>query len=268
MSSSKSLPLTPREARFVVEYARTRNAKQSAIAAGYSSKSATVLGPRCLRKPHIVAALHEAGVEILHVARPPGQIRAEKPRSRLRKTLTWRQRRFVEEYLICGNATEAARRIGLSEKNAQANGFRLLRVPLVAEAIAIEQRASAERTKISMDRVRLELARVGFADIGDILDWDGDTVQLRPRDLIAKADRAAIAALKVRPGKHGPRISIRLHSKERALEALAKHLGFYRQGAMQTAANANEEQRDANAILRERLMRIVNQGKKSGEGEV
>ena len=70
MSSS----LTWREARFVAEYARTRNAKQSALAAGYSPQSAATLGPRCLQKPHIVAALRDAGVEILHVARPPGQL--------------------------------------------------------------------------------------------------------------------------------------------------------------------------------------------------
>lgn len=258
MSSS----LTWREARFVAEYARTRNAKQSALAAGYSPHSAGVLGARALRKLHIAAALSEAGVAIIRGARPPGQLRSETPRSRLRKTLTWRQGRFVEEYLVCGNAAEAARRVGLGEKNAQSNGFRLLRVPLVAEAIAVEQKASAERTRVTMDRVRLELARLGFADIGDIVDWDGETLRLRPRDLIAKADRAAIAELKVRPGKHGPRITVRLHSKERALEALAKHVGLYRPGAMHAAANANEPKRDANAILRERLLKIANQGKK------
>ena len=260
-----SPPLTPREARFVVEYARTRNAKQSALAAGYSPASAATLGPRCLQKPHIVAALRAAGVDVLHVARPPGQIRDETPRSRLRKTLTWRQRRFVEEYLVCGNAAEAARRIGLGDDNAQSNGFRLLRVPLVAEAIAVEQKASADRTKISMDRVRLELARVGFADIGDILDWDGDAAHLRPRDVIAKADRAAIAELKVRPGKHGPRITVRLHSKERALDALAKHVGLYRPGAMHAAANTNHVRRDANEILRERLLKIANAVKNEEE---
>jgi phage terminase small subunit len=254
--------LTWREARFVAEYARTRNAKQSALAAGYSPNSAATLGPRCLQKPHIIEALREAGVAILHVARPPGQLRRETPRSRLRKTLTLRQRRFVEEYLVCGNATEAARRIGLGDENAQSNGFRLLRVPMVAEAIAVEQKASAARTRITMDRVRLELARLGFADIGDIVDWDGETLQLRPRDLIAKDDRAAIAELKVRPGKHGPRITLRLHSKERALEALAKHVGLYRPGAADASADAETERREANAELRARLMKIVNGGKK------
>jgi phage terminase small subunit len=262
MSSS----LTRREARFVAEYARTRNAKQSALAAGYSPQSAATLGPRCLQKPRIIEALRQAGVAIMHAARPPGQLRRETPRSRLRKTLTWRQRRFVEEYLVCGNAAEAARRIGLGDQNAQSNGFRLLRVPLVAEAIAIEQKASAARTRISMDRVRLELARVGFADIGDIVDWDGESLKLRPRDLIAKDDRAAIAELKVKPGKHGPRITLRLHSKERALEALAKHVGLYRPGAL-NAANGNEPKRSANDILRDRLLKIANEGKKEeGKG--
>ncbi|HEY3916333.1 MAG TPA: terminase small subunit [Stellaceae bacterium] len=248
--------LTPREARFVEEYASTRNAKQSALAAGYAAKSAAALGPRALRKAHIVAALNERGVAIAPGPRPPGQRRHEA--AHLRKGLSGRQRRFVEEYLLCGNATEAARRIGLSEANAKSNGARLLARRGVAEAIKAEQEASARRTGITVDRVKRELARLAFVEIGDIADWDGDALVLRPRAAISRDDRAAIAELKVKHGENGARITVRLHSKQAALIALAKHFGLFEKGA---AAPSREEQeaarRNAKEELRARLKRIM-----------
>jgi phage terminase small subunit len=254
MSSS----LTPREARFVAAYVRLRNAKQAALAAGYSPHWPQMIGARVLHKPHIVAALRDAGVEIVPGPRPPGQIRCEAPRSRLRKGLTPRQLRFVEAYLVCGNATEAARRIGLSETNAQGNGFRLARVPAVAAAIKAEQEASAQRTRITADRVREELARIAFAEIGDIADWDGEDFVLRPREAIARDDRAAIAELRLKQGKHGVRATIKLHSKQRALDALAKHLGLYsKQTSAAEAAQYHVQGRDARTVLLERLRRIA-----------
>lgn len=253
--------LTPREARFVVEYARLRNAKQAALNAGYSPKSAAVLGPRALRKPHIVAALAAAGVAVTLGAYPPLQIR--QPASRLRRGLTWRQQRFVEEYLICGNATEAARRIGLGERNAQANGARLLTRRFVAAAIKAAQEASARRTGITIDRLKQEYARIAFADIGDIADWDSGALTLRPRAAIAKDDRAAIAELRLKTGKSGAtRAVIRLHSKQAALDALAKHLGFFMKNAAAPRAEPAAPEKDGNQILRERLLRIARSGGK------
>ena len=49
---------------------------------------------------------------------------------------------------------------------------------------------------------------------------------LRARDDIAPDDRAAIAELKLKPGRQGMRATIRLHSKQAALDALAKHMGL------------------------------------------
>lgn len=40
--------------------------------------------------------------------------------------LTLKQKLFADEYIICGNATEAAIKAGYSEKYANANGYKLL----------------------------------------------------------------------------------------------------------------------------------------------
>lgn len=49
--------------------------------------------------------------------------------------LTAKQRAFVEAYLSCLNATEAARRAGYSEKTAYAIGWENLRKPEIAAAV-------------------------------------------------------------------------------------------------------------------------------------
>lgn len=48
-----------------------------------------------------------------------------------KQELNARQRRFVEEYLICDDAAEAARAAGYSEANAAVQGKKLLKDPAV-----------------------------------------------------------------------------------------------------------------------------------------
>jgi phage terminase small subunit len=67
--------------------------------------------------------------------------------------LTAKQERFVAEYLIDLNATQAAIRAGYSAKTAEQQGARLLGNAKVAAAIAAGQAARAERTNITQDYV-------------------------------------------------------------------------------------------------------------------
>lgn len=61
--------------------------------------------------------------------------------------LTDKQKRFIQEYLIRLNATEAARKAGYSEKVASAIGFENLKKPKIKEAIAeVLSAVSSEKT--------------------------------------------------------------------------------------------------------------------------
>lgn len=53
-------PLTPKQQRFVAEYAIDLNATQAAIRAGYSPKTAYAIGAENLKKPQITTALSPA----------------------------------------------------------------------------------------------------------------------------------------------------------------------------------------------------------------
>ena len=67
--------------------------------------------------------------------------------------LTDKQRRFVEEYLLDLNATQAAIRAGYSKKTADVQGPRLLGNVRVAAAIAEGKGERTERTEINQDFV-------------------------------------------------------------------------------------------------------------------
>ncbi len=67
--------------------------------------------------------------------------------------LTAKQARFVEEYLIDLNATQAAIRAGYSEKTSHAIGQENLRKPIIAEAVAKARQERSEKTKSSADWV-------------------------------------------------------------------------------------------------------------------
>ena len=68
-------------------------------------------------------------------------------------SLTPKQERFVAEYLIDLNATQAAVRAGYSEKTAQMIGSENLAKPMVAAAVAAAVAKRSERTNITQDYV-------------------------------------------------------------------------------------------------------------------
>jgi phage terminase small subunit len=95
-------------------------------------------------------------------------------------SLTPRQQRFAEEYLVDLNATRAALRAGYSAKGAEVRGSELLRNRKVAAKIDGLKRERSERTRVTADRVLRELAVLAFSSIEDYaLDDDGRIV-LRP----------------------------------------------------------------------------------------
>lgn len=57
MSEARNSGLSPKQRRFVAEYARDLNATQASIRAGYSAKTAHVQGPRLLGNVRVRAAI-------------------------------------------------------------------------------------------------------------------------------------------------------------------------------------------------------------------
>lgn len=143
--------------------------------------------------------------------------------------LTPKQRRFIEEYLIDLNATQAAIRSGYSEKTAYAIGIENLKKPQIASAIQSAMERRSDRTAVSQEKVVRELARVAFASVGKIMeDTNGGLMNNLSND-----DLAAVSCVKTKTSKYpnsDEEITdreIRFHDKIKALELLGKHLGIF-----------------------------------------
>ena len=74
--------------------------------------------------------------------------------------LTPKQQRFVEEYLVDLNATQAAVRAGYSEKGASVTGSQLLANPKVSQAIEEAQKKRSEKVNITAEYVLGRLLEV------------------------------------------------------------------------------------------------------------
>ena len=84
--------------------------------------------------------------------------------------LTPRQQRFVDEYLIDLNGTQAAIRAGYSASTAAEQAYDLLRKPQIVDSIAVARKAQQERTQITADKVVTELALIAFADARELAE--------------------------------------------------------------------------------------------------
>lgn len=143
------------------------------------------------------------------------------------RDLTAKQERFIAEYLIDLNATQAAIRAGFSKKSATAIGAEYLRKPHIAAAVAAKKSDQLERAELSATRVLEEMRRLAFMDIGVLFDASGN---LRPLHQLSPEERSAIAGMEViiknaeaGDGKTDKVHKIKLWDKVRTLEMLGKH---------------------------------------------
>ena len=181
--------------------------------------------------------------------------------------LTPRQQRFVEEYLVDPNGHQAALRAGYAPRGARQTVTHLLKRPEVAQAIRRGMDARAERMRLDADRVLAELVRIAFADIGNLVDWGPDGVTLKPKQTVSADDRAAVAEVAAGAGRYGAGPRLRLHSKQRALDAIARHFGLYGKTAHRLEPPRGHEGKSAREILKEKLAAMALREPQSPAGD-
>jgi phage terminase small subunit len=86
-------------------------------------------------------------------------------------SLTPKQQRFVEEYLVDLNASDAARRAGYSVRTAARIGFENLQKLNIAAAIDEARAARAQRVGIDADEVLRGLAAIARADSRELIEY-------------------------------------------------------------------------------------------------
>lgn len=138
--------------------------------------------------------------------------------------LTAKQQRFIEEYMIDLNATQAAIRAGYSPNGASVTATDLLANTKIRDEVDKKMAERSKRTGVTQDRIIRELARIAFVDPTDVINMAEGTID----DLVDEDSRAAIASVKVktfstRGGQEIVEREVKLHDKIKALELLGKH---------------------------------------------
>lgn len=151
-------------------------------------------------------------------------------------TMTAKQKRFCDEYLVDLNATQAAIRSGYSEKYANTNASKLLQNTAIKEYIAKKMAEREERTEITQDKVLRELALIAFSNAADYaavvekeaVDDEKNPVVYRTvepvlTEELTEDQKKAIAVIK--KGRDG--FEVKPYDKIRALELIGKHIGMF-----------------------------------------
>jgi phage terminase small subunit len=167
--------------------------------------------------------------------------------------LTEKRRRFVEEYLKDLNGKQAAIRAGYAPGSAEVEASRLLKDAKVRSALEAATRERTRRVEghgITVDRIVLELAKIGFSDIRKVVEWhgaeitdekDGDegeggdpVVVIRAANFVkligsGEIDDATAAAIAEISQTRDGALKVKMHNKQSALVNLLRHLTAPRQ---------------------------------------
>lgn len=155
--------------------------------------------------------------------------------------LTPKQDRFVREYLIDLNATQAAIRAGYSPRTANEIGAMLTAKPHVRAAIDLAKDARAEILSVDGDRVLAEIACMAFYDPANLM-VDGEPDEDDPKATVV-GGRVIYGLRHVADIKRLPEdvrraivgwgwdrngnFTVKLADKSKALDQLARHLSLY-----------------------------------------
>lgn len=167
--------------------------------------------------------------------------------------MTPKQERFVQEYLVDLNATQAAIRAGYSTKTARVIAQETLLSPAVIAALGARRKALADVIEVTQESLTQRLAHIGYTDMTDIIRWGSREVQIGfdadgkrlPPDQIEDAvmvrtelapyvdaiesdqlsPRARAAVSEVALTKDG--LKIKMHDKVNAIVQLGRTLGMF-----------------------------------------
>ena len=153
--------------------------------------------------------------------------------------LTPKQRRFIDEYLIDLNATQAAIRAGDSKKTAGPIAAENLSKPIIQAEIQKRRNQLQNNLEITQERVLQELAAIAFANGSDYAKVVNSgllpTVEMIPTEELLPEKLPAIAGIKA--NQYG--VEVKLHDKVKALELLGKYLGAFDGGPAQEQTENN-----------------------------
>ena len=148
-------------------------------------------------------------------------------------SLTDKEIRFCQYYVISLKKAESARKAGYSVKHPGVAASEVLRKPNVKAYIKHLQTETAKRLNVTLENVIKELALVAFSSADDFLEDDG-LGGVRLKEFAFMSNVPAIKKIKIKQyddpltgEKTGDFIEVDTQDKMKALELLGKHLAAF-----------------------------------------
>lgn len=139
--------------------------------------------------------------------------------------------RFVQEYLVDLNATQAAIRAGYSAKTASVQGIRLLRNAQIAAAVQAGKRENELKSGITRKRVLRELEAIAFSNHTNFEQDDKGRLVLR--EGVNKRAHKAVASVEYKTlydskgAVSGREVKFKLWDKPSMLKLAGQHVGLF-----------------------------------------
>ena len=177
---------------------------------------------------------------------------AKKPRSLGARVngLLPKQAKFVAEYLISGNATQAALAAGYSPKTAHVIGQENLKKPVIASLLQVKNTEIAARQderlaamELTKERVQREIARIAFFDARKMFAQDGTPLAITELDDDTASCIVGLDVLEEWQGTGENRVLVghvkkyKIANKNVALDQASKILGMYEKDNEQIKPN-------------------------------
>jgi phage terminase small subunit len=159
-----------------------------------------------------------------------------------------RRLRFIAEYLVDLNATQAAIRAGYSPKTARNQASELLAKPDIAAAVAEGRQKQIAKAEMDADEWRKLVAQIARGDMRRLVDPEtGALIPVNELDDEAAASLASVEVSreKTRISKAGDAevateeslVKVKLWDRLRALDLMGRHLGLLKDKVEHTGEN-------------------------------
>ena len=137
--------------------------------------------------------------------------------------LSAKRQRFVDEYCIDFNGTQAAIRAGYSVRSANIQAARLLTDDSIKKALDEKRLEIAEESKLKTSDVIDELRRIAFSDITQVISFNAAKAKVKSSRKLSEDAKKTIAS--VSQTQNG--LTVKLHDKVKALELLGRYLNIF-----------------------------------------
>lgn len=169
----------------------------------------------------------------------------------LESFLSAKHRHFAREYVISGAGKASALKAGYDEKSATTLAGNMLRDPKIKLYIMVLRKLQQMEEMVDKQMLLEEHKRIAFFDASTVIDFDE---RGKPIVNAERLKRSGAVIKKIKFNVKSSNLEIEFYDKQKSLDELGRHLGFYEEDNNQKKIDAvaiylpgNERESNRNA---------------------